>query len=77
MTIVVILNTEANQFEPLKGLLFYDWSSDSPKFSQSKNLPTGITFNDVLGLPQKNGQSYPLFDYEQMLYDTLMNHKHV
>lgn len=41
------------------------------------NLPTGSTFNDAMGLPQKNGQSFPLFDYEQMLFDTLQEHKHI
>jgi hypothetical protein len=64
--------TQAEQFELLKGLPFYsDWSI-------SQTLANRITtFNDALGLPQKNGQSFPLFDYEQMLYDTLQKHKHV
>jgi hypothetical protein len=35
------------------------------------------TFNHAIGLPQKNGQSYPLFDYEQMLFDTLQTNKQV
>jgi hypothetical protein len=31
-----------------------------------------------MGLPKKNGQQYPPpFDYEQMVYNTLQNHKHV
>lgn len=59
--------TYAEQFEILKGLPFYNW----------QNPPDSNTFNHALGLPQKNGQSYPLFDYEQMLYDTLQKHKHV
>jgi hypothetical protein len=32
-------------------------------------------FNHTIGLPQKNGQLFPLFGYEQMLYDILQNHK--
>lgn len=30
-----------------------------------------------MGLPKKNGQQYPPFDYEQLVYNTLQNHKHV
>jgi hypothetical protein len=39
-----------------------------------KNSPT---FNHAIGLPQKNGVAFPLFDYEQLLYDILQQHKHV
>lgn len=58
-------NTE--QFDRLKGLPFYNFQN--PKDSN--------TFNHRIGLPQKNGHSYPLFDYEQMLFDTLQQQKHV
>ena len=59
------LNTE--QFDRLKGLPFYNWQN-----------PQDIrTLNHVIGLPQKNGKSYPLFDYEKLVFDTLQNHKHV
>jgi hypothetical protein len=34
-------------------------------------------FNHAIGLPQKNGQAMPLFDYEQMLFNTLQSNKHV
>ncbi|MGA6991813.1 MAG: DEAD/DEAH box helicase family protein, partial [Nitrososphaeraceae archaeon] len=33
--------------------------------------------NHAIGLPHKNGHSYPLFDYEKLVFDTLQNHKHV
>ena len=35
------------------------------------------TFNNAISLPQKNGITYPLFDYEQMLFDTLQTNKHI
>ena len=61
----------SNQFEQLQGLPFYDWSID-------RGVSNRITtFNNVIGLPQKNGRPMPLFDYEQMLFDTLQNNKHV
>jgi len=35
------------------------------------------SFNHAIGLPHKNGQSYSLFDYEQLVFDILKKHKHV
>ena len=55
------------QFELLKGLPFYNF----------QNPHDSNTFNHAIGLPQKNGQAYPLFDYEQMLYSELQNNKHI
>ena len=42
-----------------------------------QNHAQAISFNHAIGLPQKNGVAYPLFDYEQMLFDTLQTNKHV
>jgi hypothetical protein len=64
-------STGLEQLELLQGLPFYDWST-------GHNVANRITtFNTVIGLPQKNGQSYLLFDYEKLLFDTLQTHKHV
>ena len=60
-------SSSLQQFELLKGLPFYNWES------QERTLD----FNHAIGLPRKNGQAYPLFDYEQMLFDTLQTIKHV
>jgi hypothetical protein len=60
-------SSNIQQFELLKGLPFYDW-----QHQYSSN-----TFNHAIGLPQKNGQAMPLFDYEQMLFDTLQTNKHI
>jgi hypothetical protein len=30
-------------------------------------------FNHIAGLPQKDKREYPLFDYERILYDSLMS----
>jgi hypothetical protein len=62
---------QQQQLKLLKGLPFYDWSIGQRVANQS------TTFNNALGLPQKNGQSFPLFDYEQLVFDTLQKHKHV
>ena len=60
-------SSSIGQFELLKGLPFYN-------FQNPKNYNT---FNHVIGLPPKNGITYPLFDYEQFLFDTLQSNKHV
>ena len=54
-------STNLEQFEVLKGLPFYNWSDNLTLLSSAKS------FNHAIGLPQKNGQSHSLFDYEQML----------
>ena len=60
-------SSSLGQFELLKGLPFYNWQN-----------PQDIrTLNHIIGLPRKNGQSYPLFEYEKLVFDTLQNHKHV
>jgi hypothetical protein len=59
------------QFEILKGLPFYDWSISPPHADRI------TTFNNTIGLPEKNGQVMPLFDYEQLLFNELQNNKHL
>lgn len=34
-------------------------------------------FNHINGLPMKNGEDKPFFDYEKMLFDSLQQHKHI
>jgi hypothetical protein len=69
----------ADQFNYLKGLPFYQWPDIHD--SNSKGLyyfqEPVIDFNHAIGLPQKNGVAMPLFDYEQLLFDTLQSNRHV
>ena len=37
----------------------------------------GRTFNHAIGLPLKDAQPMPLFDYEQLLYNALQSNKHI
>jgi hypothetical protein len=34
-------------------------------------------FNHIIGLPKKNAQDKPFFDYEKILFDTLQQRKHI
>jgi hypothetical protein len=56
------------QFELLKGLSFYSSWDCGDKSTD---------FNHLVDLPQKNGQAYPLFDYERELFNTLVSNKHL
>jgi hypothetical protein len=31
-------------------------------------------FNHIIGLPQKDGNDKPLYDYEQIIFDSLLTH---
>jgi hypothetical protein len=64
-----ITDSSTLALDSLKDLPFYEWDNI--------NNPYHHDFNHAIGLPQKNGQAFPLFDYEQLLYDTLQEHKHV
>ena len=66
-------STNTEQFEILKGLPFYsDWNRTINRATSAQT-----DFNHAIGLPTKNGQTFPLFDYEKLLFDTLQNNKHV
>jgi hypothetical protein len=60
-------NAQTQELSILKNLPFYNFQNP-----QNTN-----TFNNIIGLPKKNNREFPLFDYEQLLYDTLQNSKHV
>jgi hypothetical protein len=45
-----VVSTDAEQFELLKGLPFYDWSLADASVKYCRN-----TFNYAMGLPQKMG----------------------
>jgi hypothetical protein len=60
-------NAQTQELSILKNLPFYNFQNP-----QDTN-----TFNNIIGLPKKNNREFPLFDYEQLLYDTLQNSKHV
>jgi late competence protein required for DNA uptake (superfamily II DNA/RNA helicase) len=68
------------QFEVLKGLPFYNWSTvtnDSQNADSAFYQQPTTTFNHAIGLPRKEDRPMPLFDYEQLLYNTLQSNKHV
>jgi hypothetical protein len=67
---------QQQQLAKFKGLPFWVW--DKLEHRQAYNRTYGsCCFNHVLGLPQKNGNDMPLFDYEHIVYDTLEQSRYV
>ena len=69
--------SQPQELELLKGLPFYtEWQAAASSVKKEAQK-SRLSFNHVIGLPRKNGQELPLFDYERLLFNTLENHKHV
>ena len=56
----------------LKGKPFWIWNE---KEHEQEYVKTGglCCFNDICGRPTKDRKEYPLFDYEKLLFDSLMS----
>jgi hypothetical protein len=55
---------------------FWIWNAEEHKAADI--LTNGdCCFNHIIGLPKKNTQDKPLFDYEKSLFDILQQHKHI
>jgi hypothetical protein len=59
-------------FAELNGKPFWIWAKEDHR-QQAAATNGQCCFNHVVGLPQKNNKEYPLFDYEKLLYDSLMS----
>lgn len=56
----------------LKNKPFWIW--DKTKHREEFIKTNGqCCFNDIVGRPLKDGREYPLFDYEKILYDSLLS----
>jgi hypothetical protein len=63
--------TSSSSLSVLRGLPFWLW--DQQQHREEHIRTNGqCCFNHVVGLPQKDKKEYPLFDYEKLLYDTLL-----
>ena len=66
-------------FEKFRDLPF--WIFDKSEHRNQNILTKGnCCFNHVIGLPRNNNDTTkvnPLFDYQQTIFDSLQNHKHL
>jgi hypothetical protein len=61
----------SSNIKQLEGLPFWIWDKEEHR-QQAQASNGNCCFNHVVGLPQKDRKEYPLFDYEKILYDALM-----
>ena len=55
---------------------FWIWNIEDHKVTDIKT-DGNCCFNHIIGLPKKNMQDKPLFDYEKMVFDNLQLHRNV
>ena len=66
--------TSSSNLSVLRGLPFWIW--DQQQHTQEHIRTNGqCCFNHIVGLPQKDKKEYPMFDYERILYDTLLTNE--
>jgi hypothetical protein len=59
-------------FEVLHNKPFWIWNIEEHK--QEDIITNGdCCFNHIIGLPQKNGVNKPMYDYERMIFDSLVS----
>jgi hypothetical protein len=64
-------NTRKEPFERLQGKPFWIW--DKQQHKQEDIRTNGdCCFNHIVGLPQKDGNDKPLYEYEQLIFDSLV-----
>ena len=60
-------------FERLRNKPFWIWDIEEHKLEDIKTKGY-CCFNHIIGLPQKNGNDKPLYDYERIIFDSLVTH---
>jgi len=63
-------------FERLQNKPFWIWNAEEHK-QEDIDTKGNCCFNHIIGLPQKDGDDKPLYDYQQILFDSLDNNKHL
>ena len=73
-------NGQQNElFERLNNKPFWIWNQQQHKLQDIKTNGD-CCFNHIISLPQKDGLDKPLYDYEQIIFDspvTLTSNKHL
>ena len=59
-------------FERLQSKPFWIWNIEEHKLEDIKTNGD-CCFNHIIGLPTKGGMEKPIFDYEKILYDALLD----
>jgi hypothetical protein len=62
---------QSNLFERLQNKSFWLWNVEEHKYEDLRTNGD-CCFNHIIGLPQKGGADKPLYDYEKILFDSLI-----
>jgi hypothetical protein len=58
-------------FESLQNKLFWIWNVEEHKLEDARTNGD-CCLNRIIGLPQKDGNDKPIYDYEKIIFDTLV-----
>jgi hypothetical protein len=71
-------NKEMQQLlQRLRDKPFWIWNKTDEHEKRKLNTKGDCCFNHIIGLPQKNGKEYPIFNYEQMVIRALMENSYL
>jgi hypothetical protein len=65
------LPQQSRFFEILRNKPFWIWNTEQHKLEDIRTRGE-CCFNHIIGLPQKDGVDKPLFDYEKIIFDSLV-----
>ena len=68
-------NSSNDVFEKLRDKPFWIWNIEEHK-QQDIDTNGDCCFNHIVGLPTKGRIEKPIFDYEKLLYDSLLYNEH-
>ncbi|HYY51067.1 MAG TPA: DEAD/DEAH box helicase family protein, partial [Nitrososphaeraceae archaeon] len=71
ISLEVIQQQQSSLFERPQNKPFWIWDKQQHK-QEDINTDGDCCFNHIIGLPQKDGDDKPLFEYEQIIYDSLV-----
>ena len=63
-------------FQRLEDKPFWIWNSRSHR-QEDARTNGDCCFNHIIGLPKKENKENPFYDYEKMIFDILVDHKHI
>jgi hypothetical protein len=64
---------QSRLFERLQNKPFWIWNIEEHK-QEDIRIDDNCCFNHIIDLPQKDGNDKPLYDYEQIIFDSPVTH---
>jgi hypothetical protein len=74
-TILQQQQQQSKAFELLRNKPFWIWDIEEHK-QEDARTKGNCCFNHIIGLPAKGKTEKPIFDYEKLLYDSLLDNEH-